>query len=136
MPIYDSDVQFYTMMQHLFDRIRMQNPNPIDKLAAARLIVRLSFIDPQAEILVNGRSKPVSVSYGRAKNSLMPDLEAEMTTETLHMVLMHSISLKSAIAYKKIKVNGMLWKTNSLAAILEHGRAYYPVILREHGLIP
>lgn len=135
MPIYNSEEQFYQMMQHLFERIRIQNPNPIDKLATARLIIRLSFTDPEAEIIVNGRRKPVIVSYGSIKSLLLPDLEAEMTTETLHMVLMHTISLKSAIAYGKIKVSGMLWKTSSLAAILEQGRAHYPLILREHGLI-
>lgn len=135
MPIYNSDEHFYLLMQQLFERIRMHSPNPIDRLAIARLIVRLSFTDPQAEIIVNGRRKPVSISFGDMNSNLMPDLEAEMTTETLHMVLMHSLSLKSAIAYGKIKVSGMLWKTSSLAAILEHGRAYYPLILREHGLI-
>jgi hypothetical protein len=135
MSIYSSEEQFYLLMQHLFERIRMQNPNPVDQLAAKRLIVRLRFSDPQAEIMVNGRRKPVSITFGGEYSPILPDLEAEMAAETLHMVLMHSLSLKSAIAYGKITVSGMLWRTKSLAAILEHGRAFYPLILREHGLI-
>jgi hypothetical protein len=135
MSIYSSEEQLYLLMQHLFDRIRIQNPNPIDKLADKRLIVVLRFSDPQAEIIVNGRRNPVTIMYGSKHSPLLPDLEAEMAAETLHLVLMHSLSLKSAIAYRKIIVSGMLWRTKSLAAILDHGRAFYPIILREHGLI-
>lgn len=135
MSIYSSEEQFYLLMQHLFERIRIQNPNPIDQLASKRLIVRLRFSDPHAEIIVNGRNKPVSITFGSEHLPILPDLEAEMATETLHLVLIHSLSMKSAIAYGKITVSGMLWRAKSLAAILEHGREFYPIILREHGLI-
>ncbi len=134
MAVYQSDEQFYTAMQQLFERMRLQEPNPIDQLAVNKLLVRLSFTEPKAVILVNGRKTPVSIQYGSASAPLLPDIDAQMSADIFHAILMQKISLKHALAVRKMKVSGMLWKTNSLGAILDHGRLLYPGILHDLGL--
>ncbi len=135
MAVYQSDEQFYTSMQILFERMRLQEPNPIDQLAATKMLVRLTFVEPTATIIVNGRKIPVGIQYGAAKNPLLPDIDAQMSADTLHAILMEKISLKHALGVRKMKVSGMLWKTNSLGAILDHGRLLYPGVLRDQGLL-
>ncbi len=135
MAIYQSDDQFYNSMQLLFERMRLQEPNPIDQLALSKMLVRLSFVEPSATIVVNGRKQPVSIQYGAARSPLIPDLDAQMSADTLHAILLQQLSLKHALGVRKMKVSGMLWKTNSLGAILDHGRHLYPGVLRDVGLM-
>ena len=135
MPFYASDEQLYQTLQVLFERLRLQTPNPIDQLANVRLLVRLRFKDPIAEIVVNGRTRPVTLHYGDGSSTLRADLEAELSCDTLHRILTHDLALKSAIANRQMKVVGPIRKTNSLAAILEEGRNLYPAVLKDQGLI-
>ena len=134
MAVYQSDKQFYTTMQQLFERMRLQEPNPIDQLAVNKLMVVLRFTEPTATILVNGRKSPVSIQYGPSSSPILPDIDAQLSADVLHAILMQKISLKHALLVRKMKVSGMLWKTNSLGAILDHGRLLYPGILHDIGI--
>ena len=132
MTPYTSEEQLYQSMRLLFEHMRRQMPNPIDQLAASRLLIRLRITQPAAEIFVNGRQSPVSIHYGSSK--LRPDLDAEMSAETLHQILSDTLSLKRALADRRVKVMGPIWKTASLVEILHQGRALYPAVLRQQGL--
>ena len=133
MPFYASSEQFYNAMQLLFERLRSSEANPVDKLAASHLSIRMRFSNPSAEIAVNGRQKPVTITYGPSQDR--PDLDVEMSIDTFHKILTHEVSLKSAFANRQMKVLGPIWKTAPLADILTAGREIYPQILREQGLI-
>lgn len=136
MAVFHSDEILYRTMQALFESMRAQTPNPIDQLAVQKMLVRLRFSTPTAQILVNGRRTPVSVQYGPPTQPAVarPDLEAEMAADTFHQILLDDLSLKHAMANKKIKVSGALWKTGSLADILDRGRQLYPEIYRQMSL--
>jgi len=135
--VFDTDEAFYRAMHELFKTMEAQTPSPIDKITAQKMVVRLRFSNPSAQIVVNGRFTPVRIQYGdpRQPSIAQPDLDAEMAADTIHLILLDSLSLKSALASKKIKVTGALWKTNSLAELLLNGRSLYPAIARQHGLI-
>jgi hypothetical protein len=137
MAIFTSEQAFYRATQTLFDAMRANTPNPIDQLAAQKLLIRLRFSSPSAVITVNGRRSPVGVQYGTPTQPAIarPDLEAEMAADTLHLILLDTLSLKSALANKQMKVSGALWKTNSLGEILDRGRLLYPEIARHLGLL-
>lgn len=137
MATYSSEDLLYRAVQQLFETMRAQTPNPIDQLAAQKMLVRLRFSDPSAQVMVNGRRDPVRIQYGRPTQPVTthPDLDAEMAADTFHLILINNLSLKTALANKKVRVGGALWKTNSLAHILEYGRMLYPIIARQHGLI-
>jgi hypothetical protein len=133
MPFYTDDSQFYSLMQMLFDRLRQRTPNPIDNLTAARLIILMKIPSPEAEVLINGRQKPVSVRYGRT-GRVLPDLDAEMTGDTLHKILTHELSLRDAWAKRMIKVKGSILKAAPLVDILRASREIYQDVLREQNL--
>lgn len=123
-------------MHTLFEAMRAEIPNPIDQLAQQKLLVRMRFNNPTADILVNGRRTPVTIQFGSPKpaSGMRADFETEMSADTLHFILLDHLSLKSAIASQKVKVVGALWKTGSLGDILNCGRLLYPEIARLHGL--
>ncbi len=132
MPFFNTSDTLYAAMQELFERMRISSSNPIDDLSASRLIIKIRLSSPTAEITVNGRQQPVQVSYG--SSVIRPDLDVSMQADVLHQILLHETSLRSAIADQKMKVIGPIWKTKSLASILNEGRALYPQVLQEQGL--
>ncbi|MGD2157279.1 MAG: hypothetical protein PVG14_02360 [Anaerolineales bacterium] len=133
MPFYSSAESLYTVMRTLFEHLRQDASNPVDALVASRLVVRFDLDEPAASITINGRRKPVQVTYGDCSDR--PVLDAQLSADTLHRVLLDEIPLKKAIADRALKVRGPVWKTRSMAEILRQGRAYYPQVLRDHHLL-
>jgi hypothetical protein len=133
MPFYSSAESLYTVMRVLFEYLRQDASNPVDALVASRLVVRFQLEDPLASITINGRRRPVQVTYG--DSPVRPVLDAQLSADTLHRVLLDEISLKKAVADRTLKVRGPVWKTRSMAEILRQGRTYYPQVLRDHHLL-
>ncbi|RPI34198.1 MAG: hypothetical protein EHM70_03655 [Chloroflexota bacterium] len=132
MKFYESSSQLYTAMEILFQRLSEQTPSPMDALKTSRLVIRLRLREPEAVITVNGRQNPVKIICGPC--SLRPDLDVEMSADTLHQILVEQLSLKQSLADRQLKVLGPVWKTHHLAEILHEGRAIYPKILSDQGL--
>ena len=136
MPVYETSDQFYATLRQLFERVREETPNPVDALVSTRLAIRLQLSQPQAVITIYGRRRPVEIAYGNSSpiSQQRADLEAELTADTLHYILLDELSLKKAIANRQLKVRGPVWRTKPLAEILDQGKKHYPQILREQGL--
>ena len=133
MAFYGSGEQFYTCARALFERLEKQYPSAGDDVIAAKLLIRLLCSEPKAEITINGRRRPVSVSYGT--NRIRPELEVRMKTDTLHQILLGELSLSKALGAKALKVRGPVWKTLALGELFDQCQALYPQILREQGLL-
>jgi len=133
MPVYTSTEQFYESMRLLFARIEETDPQVTGAVAAARLIIRLSCSSPSGEITINGRTNPPKISYG--KSSLRPDLDAELTCDALHQILMGALPLGKALSGGQMKVKGAILKSFVLADIFHQGQAIYPQIVQEKGLL-
>ncbi len=136
MPFYASSDQFYATLRQLFERVREDTPNPVDALLSARLAIRLHLSQPQAAITIDGRRRPVEIAYGNSSplSRQRADLEAELSADTLHQILLDELTLMKAIGNRQLKVRGPIWRTKPLAEILDQGKKHYPQILREQGL--
>lgn len=132
MTFFTDANQIYTTMQMLFEQLRHENPNPIDTLVASHLSIRLKLTNPAAQILINGKKRPVEVSYGLTNGRV--DLEIEMTADHLHQILLDEYSIKKGFANGELKVRGPVWKTLAFADIFMKGRTYYPQVLQKQGL--
>ncbi len=130
MPSYRDTTHLYDVMQALFEELQARPGNPVDALGRSRLVIRLQIAAPQGIILIDGRARPVSVTYGDGKKA-RPDLDVRLSAETLHRILLDELSLKEALARKQITVRGPVWKTLSLADIFREGRELYPRIAAE-----
>ncbi len=133
MPPFASTDQLYASLKLLFSRIVEQDPQATQAVVSARMAICLRCSQPRAEIFINGRTRPVQISYGAV--SLRPDLDIELTAETLHRILLGELRLRNAIANGLMKVKGPVWKTTALESILHRGQALYPDVLRDQGYI-
>jgi hypothetical protein len=132
MAFYTDANQIYTVMQALFEHLRHETPNPVDTLVSTRLSIRLVLTNPDAQIMIDARKRPVEIKYGPTNGRV--DLELGMTTEQLHLILLDEYSIKSGFANGELKVRGQVWKALSLADIFIKGRSFYPQVLQDQGL--
>jgi hypothetical protein len=132
MAFYADAGQFYAAMQALFDCIQDEDPGAADAILASRLIIHLSFVEPVAEILINGRHRPMQITFG--SSHLRPTLDIELAADTLHNIMLGEQSMTKALAAGLLKVRGPVWKATALADLFRRGQALYPQVLRELAL--
>ena len=127
----DSD-QLYTCAKALFTQIEEEDPGASDAILASHLVIRLRCTQPDAEFTLNGRRRPVEITYGPAK--IRPTMDIELAADTLHYILLGELSMKKAMANGQLKVRGPVWKVTALADLFYRGKEIYPGVLEEQGL--
>ena len=133
MSFYANSEQFYTTTRALFGRVQAENPQAADDVRKAKLLIRFNCTDPEAELLINGRRQPATVTYG--ENRIRPEVDVILATDTLHLILLGDLRLSKALAAKKLVVHGPVRKVLAVADLFHQCQAIYPEILREQGLI-
>jgi hypothetical protein len=132
MPTYQTTDQLYACARQLFDRIQRDDPEAARPLLASRLVIRLRITGPTGEIVINGRSRPITTTFGSSSNR--PDLEIELSGDTLHQILVGQLAITKALGSKQLKAKGPVWKATVLADLFRQGQTIYPEILREQGI--
>jgi hypothetical protein len=133
MAIYRDSDQLYACAEAFFTRLREAYPQAEDAVKKAKTLIRVKCTDPEVEFLINGRRDPVEITYGVGR--IRPEVDVEMTSDTLHQLLVGELSLPKAATTRKLKVKGPVWKTFPLAELFERGQEIYPDILREQEVI-
>jgi hypothetical protein len=133
LTIYRDSQQLYTCAEAFFTRIQIVYPQAADAVLKAKLLILVRCTGPDVEMLINGRRNPVEILYGGIR--IRPEVEAEMTADTLHQILLGELSLPRAVTTKQMKVKGPIWKTFALAELFERGQEIYPDILKEQEVI-
>jgi hypothetical protein len=134
MPFFADSDQFYACTRALFARIQEQVPDATDDILSSQLAIRFRCTEPNAELTVNGRQRPVQTTFGPSQ--VRPTLDIELKADTLHSIMLGELSLKEALAHKRLRVRGPVWKTRALANLFYQGQSLYPQVLREQGLKP
>lgn len=132
MAFFDGSEQFYACTQALFDQVQEQYPAAGDDISKAKLIIRLKCLNPEAQILINGRHNPPSYVLG--ENRVRPTIDIVLETDTLHQILLGELRLSKALSTRALTVSGPAHKTLILADLFHQLQALYPMILREQGL--
>ncbi len=131
MPVYSSDQQFYSCLERLFTQIEAVDPQAADQITKSKLTIRFNCSQPNAEVLIDGRSHPLQFKYG--KSNIKPTLDITLSCDTLHEILLGTLKLSKAIGSKRMKPKGPVWKATALEPILHHAQALYPQIVAECG---
>ena len=132
MPYFTNDKQIYAVMQALFESLSGMTPDPVEALVSTHMVIRINLTNPDAQITINGRKRPVKVEYGSPNGR--PDIQIGMEADTLHLILLDEYSIKKGFSNGELKVSGPIWKALSFAEIFQKGRTYYPQVLEEQGL--
>lgn len=129
----DSD-QLYAVAEDLLTRVQEQVPSASDSIVRSHLVIRLATTDPVSEFTLNGRKRPVQITYG--PNRLRPTLDLKLTADTLHKVLLGELGLSKAVTSGLVDTRGPVLKLVALADLFRAGQKIYPQVLRDHGLLP
>lgn len=131
MPVYANSEILQTALNRLFHHVG-EDPQAVKSLLESKLILRLNVTAPAADVLINGRKNPPSVTYG--KTTLRPDLEIQLSADALHRILLGELRLSSAVASRQLAVKGPIFKTFVFEDIFHSAQAFYPSLLAEMGL--
>ena len=129
MTVFSSSEKLYTVLHALFDRMQEEDPEVSKAVFDTKMVFRLGFMEPEAELFVNGKKNPLKIEYGpiEKKSDLGVDLPADM----FHKIMLGELTLKKAFATGKIKLRGPIWKAFALEKIFQHGQKHYPDVLSE-----
>ena len=122
--IYTSAAEFEALFTEMFDRIEADDPDGMDELVAQAMVIRFRLRAPDVELWIDGRSKPVVTTFG--SRDLEADLTADVKTDDLHELLLGTLSLASAMLFRKLKVKGSKSKAMKLESLLHAMQAVYP----------
>lgn len=131
MPIFQSVEQLYTVLDEVFHAV-MQHPDNLDSFLRSNLVIRISFAEPEGEILVDGRQPPLEVFYGPRPGKA--NLEISMSADTLHAIWMNEASTSQSFFNGRIKTRGNLMRAMRIAELFYACEQVYPAIARAHGL--
>ena len=131
MAVYIDADQLYAYVEALFALIAEKNPGAADSVLASRLVIRLHCTEPDAEITINGRQRPLETIYGPAR--LRPTLDIELAADTLHAIMLGELGLRKALASGLLEVRGPIWKAKALADLFYQGQELYRQVLEEQG---
>ncbi len=132
MPFYPNADTLYDALRTTFARIEQESPDHLDglhTLMSTKMILKLKTTMPAAEITLNGREKIFRATYG--PSPLRADLTVELTSDTLHQILLDELSIKKAWGNGKIKVQGPVWKLKALTDLVQGARHYYPDVIKQ-----
>ncbi len=134
MAFYESSQQFYSCAEALFDRLLTRNSKAAKPVEKAKLLMMFRCTEPTVTFLINGRRSPATVELGLDK--IRPEINAALSTDTLHKILLGELTVKKALSTNSLKVRGSVWKLTALAELFQECRTVYPEILTEQGLLP
>ena len=132
MTVFTDSDQFYACARRLFSEMETTNPRAADPILASQVVIRLHFTEPEAELTINGRRRPVQTTFG--PSNLRPTLDIGMSADTLHYILLGELVLRIALADGRLQVRGPVWKVQALGDFFHELQARYAELLDEHGL--
>ncbi len=133
MAFYHDSEQFVATLDSLFKRVQQSYPNAAEDLEQAKLILRFRCSNPAADILINGRRHPASITFG--ENRIRPEVDVALSADTLHLILLGELGLAKALASRALKIRGPARKTLAITGLFHECQKLYPEVLRENGLI-
>lgn len=129
MPPYPDAEALYASLRAVFEHLERAEPQAYQTLVASRLALRLKCSAPPAEVWLDGR-QPGRVQTAFGPSRLRPDLDIELTADTLHQILMDTLPMKKAMGSGLVKVRGPAWKLAALWEVIRASRSIYPTVFQ------
>jgi putative sterol carrier protein len=98
----------------------------LDELVAMQMVINFRLQNPDADIWVDGRSRPVGSAF--APLGVDATLTARLSAASMHRLLLGTLPLGKALLLRKLKVSGSKSKAMQLEPLLHACQAVYPSI--------
>ena len=132
MSFYPDTQTLRTALTALFDRLN-DTPGAADDFVKNRMTVSLYIDNPKVFLGLDGRQKPVTISF--SPDGVKPDLAIRLDADTLHGILMGTVRLRDAYFGGQIKTKGSIFKAMKLADLFRQAEKLYPDVLKDQGLL-
>ena len=127
--IYDTAAQFEALFTRMFSQVAVDDPDGMNALVAEQMVIRFRLREPDVDLWIDGRTKPVETSFG--PQDLDVSLTADLTANSMHELLLGTLPLGRALLFRKLKVNGSKSKAMKLEGLLHALQAVYPTLVSE-----
>jgi putative sterol carrier protein len=109
----------------MFDAVA--DDDSMDTLVDAHMVINFRLRDPDADIWVDGRSRPVVTTF-EPIDGVRATLTAKLSADSMHELLLGTLPLGKALLFRKLKVSGSKSKAMGLEPLLHACQAVYPDI--------
>lgn len=127
--IFASADAFEELFTRMFDQIAADDPDGMDPLVEQHMVICFRLREPDTELWVDGREKPVVTSFGA--QPIDATLTAKLSGDTLHKLLLGTLPLGRALLFRKLKVSGSKTAAMNLESLLHACQAVYPGLAEE-----
>lgn len=132
MSFFANSVTLYTVLESIFTRIQNEDHQAVLAVSKSKLTIRLVITDPDAELFIDGKHNPVTITYGKTSNRSL--LDVALNSMVFHQIMMRQVSMKEVVSSGKFKVRGPFWKAFVLEDIFRKGQEIYPEIIDSLGM--
>jgi putative sterol carrier protein len=123
--IYDDEEQLERVYTTMFDAVA--DDDSMDTLVDAQMVINFQLHDPDADIWVDGRSRPVATTF-EPIDGVDATLTAKLSADSMHELLLGTLPLGKALLFRKLRVSGSKSKALALEPLLHACQAVYPDI--------
>ncbi len=125
--IYADADQLIDVYTEMFDGVA--DDASIDDLVEQQMVVNFRLHDPDVDIWVDGRSRPVVTTFEAIDAEAT--LTATLSADSMHELLLGTLPLGKALLFRKLKVSGSKSRAMKLESLLHACQALYPDIAAE-----
>ena len=125
--IYSDSDQLTDVYAAMFDRVA--DDDSIDELVEQRMVINFQLHDPDADIWVDGRSRPVVTTFEPI--DVEATLTATLSADSMHELLLGTLPLGKALLFRKLKVSGSKSQAMKLESLLHSCQSAYPDLAAE-----
>ncbi len=98
----------------------------LERLVDLQMVINFRLRDPEADIWVDGRSRPVGTTFSPIDTDAT--LTARLSADSMHRLLLGTLPLGKAVLFRKLKVSGSKSQAMQLEPLLHACQAVYPSI--------
>ncbi|RIK40490.1 MAG: hypothetical protein DCC55_14805 [Chloroflexi bacterium] len=132
MAIFNSADHLYSILHLVFEEVRAV-PEQIETFTHSNLVIRIRTLEPEAEILLDGRQPPLEVFYGERPGKA--NLEITLPANLLHAIWLGEERASNAFFSGKIKTKGNFTKAMQLMDLFRECERVYPQIAAKQNLV-
>jgi putative sterol carrier protein len=125
--VYADAEQLTEVYAEMFDGVA--DDESVDDLVEQEMVINFRLHDPDVDIWVDGRSRPVVTTF--APIDVEATLTATLRADSMHELLLGTLPLGRALMFRKLKVSGSKSRAMKLEPLLHACQSLYPEIAAE-----
>lgn len=119
--------QLEAVFSEMFDQVA--DDDSMDDLVGQQMVINFRLHDPEADIWVDGRTRPVVTTFEPI--GVDATLTATLSADSMHELLLGTLPLGRALMFRKLKVSGSKSRAMKLESLLHACQSVYPAIADE-----